>query len=357
MKQNEQDTMEPQQGSPAVGLAEINGSREGITRPGTQEEMIFRIIDRRNLDIESWERLAVNGSFFHTHHWADVCFDGLETSIAAVFLCAYVEDRLVGGMPAIITQKYGMKSLHAMPYGTYGEAVFADNLSDSLTDSFYGHLDEYMHEKKFSKVTITDFNRSLSIHDESVLKRLGCFTHIISLNGRGEYHPPDKKIEVHIRTGLRAGTKIVQVKTERQLDEFYDLYNMTERRHGKKKPLYSKRFFTSILNNLKNSNKLVWISLLADNTMVGSSINFIHGEILFNWQTVSNYGKRHFKPNHILLDEAIRMGISAGVKEINLGASPPDAHGLIDYKERWGGVRIDYDFYYSSSWVRKLLKR
>jgi hypothetical protein len=357
MKRNGQETMEPRKDTPAVRLEGKNESTEGSKMPGAEMNMAFRAIDRRDLDIESWERIAENGSFFHTHYWADVCYEGLDTSIAAVFLCAYAEDRLVGGMPAIITQKYGMRSLHAMPYGTYGEAVFSGNPGNSLKDGFYGRLDEYIKKNRFSKVTITDFNRSLSIHDEPVLKRLGCFTHIISLNGRGEYHPPDKKIEVHIRKGLRADTEIVEVKTAKQLDEFYNLYNMTERRHGRRKSLYSKRFFSSILDNLANSGKLVWISMLADNVMIGSSINFIHGETLFNWQTVSNYEKRHFKPNHILLDEAIRIGISAGVKEINLGASPPDAHGLIDYKERWGGVRIDYDFYYSSSWVRRLLNR
>ena len=43
-----------------------------------------------------------------------------------------------------------------------------------------------------------------------------------------------------------------------------------------------------------------------------------------------------------------------GVKKINLGASPRYAHSLIDYKERWSGIKVHYGSYVSDSWLRRL---
>ena len=110
-----------------------------------------------------------------------------------------------------------------------------------------------------------------------------------------------------------------------------------------------------MLKHLGDTDILYWNCLMHEGMMVGSCINFIYHNTLFNWQTVSNYEFRRLKPNHVLLSEAIQKGIDRGIRKINLGASPPYAHSLIDYKERWGGVKIDYDTYISDSWFRKLL--
>lgn len=322
-----------------------------------RRDMNFKVIDRRSLDLSSWEGLTRNGSLFHTHHWADICVEGLAPHVEAVFLCGLENGSLIAGMPAIITKRFGMKSFYSMPYGTYGEAVFAEGTSDDQKREFYNHFAEYIKRNKYSRVAVADFGRNLSLLREPILHHTGTFTHIIDLNGNEEHNPPDKKINGHIRAGQRAGTEIVQVRTNEQLDSFFSLYEITEHRHGRRRPLYSKQFFTSILNHLGDSNILYWNALMADGVMIGSCINFIYGSELFNWQTVSDYESRHLKPNHVLLADAIRRGENAGVNKVNLGASPPDAVGLIDYKERWGGVRIDYDLYSSESWLRRFLRR
>ncbi|GEM_PF-1930770 len=319
--------------------------------------MDFRVIRHDSLDREEWENLALNGSFFHTSEWIDICVDGLSPHVDAVYLCAYDSGRLTAGMPAIVTNRYRFKSFIAMPYGTYGEVLFKNNASEGIRKEFYSHLVDYLKKNRFSRIDITDFDGGFAEYSNSFLKRKTSFTHIISLDGNKDYRPPDKKIEGHIRAGRRADTSIEHLETSGQINDFYRLYRLTERRHGRHIPLYNKRFFKSILRQLRDSDSMIWNILLADETMIGSCINFIHGNTLFNWQTVSDYDNRHLKPNHILLYDAISKGIKAGVKKVNLGASPHNAHGLIDYKERWGGIRVDYNMYSSYSWLRKLMSR
>lgn len=319
--------------------------------------MEFRVIDRKSLDVGAWEELTRRSSFFHTHQWVDTCVEGLSPGARAEFLCGYEGGRLVAGMPAVIVSRLILRSFYSMPYGTYGEVVLADGADAALRDEFYIHLVRYLKKGRFSRISITDFDRNFSRLIEPFLSHSGSFTHIIRLGGDDEHTPPDRKINGHIRAGQRAESEVEVVRTREQLNEFYRLYEMTEKRHGSIKLLYSRHFFNSVMKHLGGTPMLYWNCLMHEGRMIGSCINFIYNDSLFNWQTVSNYEYRHLKPNHLLLSESIRYGIGRGVNEINLGASPPYAHSLIDYKERWGGARVDYDSYLSDSWFRRIFGR
>jgi hypothetical protein len=263
----------------------------------------------------------------------------------------------VAGMPAVVMRRFLLRSFYSTPYGTYGEVVLADGINGTLRDEFYVHLLLYLKNGRFSRISITDFDRNIARMIEPFLSHTGTFTHIIRLNGNGAHLPPDRKINGHIRAGQRGDSSIELVDSREQLNEFYRLYQMTEKRHGSIKPIYSKHFFASVLKHLGGTPLLYWNCLLSGERMIGSCINFIYNGSMFNWQTVSNYEFRHLKPNHLLLAESIRHGIERGVTEINLGASPPYAHSLIDYKERWGGVKVEYDSYFSDSWFRRFFGR
>jgi hypothetical protein len=340
---------------PAAPPLHVGAAEGAQTLPG--ETMEFRVIDRKALDVAAWEELTRRSSFFHTHQWVDTCVEGLSPGAHGEFLCGYSGGRLVAGMPAVIISRLLLRSFYSMPYGTYGEVVLADGTDAALRDEFYVHLVTYLKSNRFSRISITDFDRNFSRLIEPFLSHSGTFTHIIRLNGDTEHIPPDRKINGHIRAGQRAESEIEIVSTRDQLNEFYRLYEMTEKRHGSIKLLYSKHFFASVLKHLGGSEMLYWNCLMHEGRMIGSCINFIYNDSLFNWQTVSNYEFRHLKPNHLLLSESIRYGIERGVKEINLGASPPYAHSLIDYKERWGGVKVEYDSYLSDSWFRRMFGR
>ncbi len=315
------------------------------------------VFDYQSLDRPAWEKLSRYGSFFHTHRWMRICIDGLTPHVDGIFICGFENGALVAGMPAIVTKHFGLSSFYAMPYGTYGETVFDPSLEADRRAEFYRFLIDYLKTQRFSRVAITDFDGTLHGITTNQLKCERCFTHIISLNGNEEHNPPDKKVNGHIRAGQRAETNITRLTSQEQLEEFYSLYELTERRHGRRRPLYRKEFFASILRHIGDSETLYWNCLISEGAMIGSCINFIFNGSLFNWQTVSDYESRRLKPNHVLLADAIRRGVEAGVKQVNLGASPHDAQGLIDYKERWGGIRVDYDCYCYNSWIRRLLKR
>ena len=319
--------------------------------------MIFRQIDRPELDQPAWDSLTEPVSFFHSSVWSDVWVDALAPRGTAVFLCGFDGRSLVAGLPAVITRRLGIRSFYSMPNGTYGGAVFASGIDDNARQEFRDGLAAYLRQARFDRVEIADFYGALTDWPDSPLGKSSAATHMIDLKDGVAYRPPDKKIMGHLHAGQKSGGEIVRVTDEMGLDPFYRLYRMTEGRHGRKRPRYTRRFFACLLRRMADNPALYWTAVLLDGEMIGSQINFIQGKTLFNWQTVFDYEMRQHKPNHLLLEDAIRVGMARGVGRVNLGASPPEADGLIDYKERWGGIRHEYNILSYRSLRHRLLRR
>jgi len=323
--------------------------------------MDFRVIDRQSLEVAQWNRLCRSGSFFQTVTWADVCVHGLPAdrngvNADAVYFCGYDDGRLVAGFPAIITKRYGVSSFDSMPNHTYGSAIFEDNVSTEAKAYFMERMSGYLKEHRFSRITITDFEGQLKSHPPMKLRCDRSFTHIIGIDSIGEFEP-HRRIKRDLRTGAKADTEIIRIQDQDDIDDFYQLYRMTERRHGAKRPLYRRGFFQALAEVMGDSEMLYWPGLMVEGRMIASQVNFLYGNTLINWRVVSDYEWRRYKPNQILLYDAIEKAVAMGITKINLGASPPEAEGLIAYKERWGGARVEFDIYSHRSRLRRLVRR
>lgn len=318
--------------------------------------MEFRVVDREQLDLSAWKNLTHNHSFFHTPAWADVCVAGLSGSPRAVFLCGYRNRQLRLGLPGIITRRYRFSSFYSMPNGTYGGICSSGESSPEEVDQFCTALIDYFDREKFSRIMIVDFEDKPGLHSWKGFQREKHFTHIIRPSNTEDYQVPEKRIARHLRSGQRKNDNFFIMDSGR-MDDFYSLYLDNEKRHRNPGPLYKHSFFKSLLDILGKSEKLYWTGLADGESLIGSQINFIHSDTLFYWQGIFDYNKRDHKPSYILMHDAIRHGLEMGVRNINLGASPPQAVGLIDYKTRWGGEKIEYGILSYRSKLRKLLGR
>lgn len=317
--------------------------------------MDFHVIERPTVDLSAWETLVRKESFFQTATWADVCAAGIGRRARAVFLCGFEGNVLKAGMPAIISNRFGLRSFFSMPFGTYGGAAFAPDVDDESKSRFGRWLSEMIEAGRYWQVEISDYNDSLHSRSGCSLVRSRYETHVVDLPEGVEFVPPDKGTSADVRAGEKRGGKIVTVDADR-LDEFCRLYRLTEARHGRTRRRYTRDFFAAILQHLGDTGRLHWTGLEADGMLVGSQINFIHGDTLFYWQAVSDYEKRWFKPNHVLLYDAIRYAQANGIPRVNLGGSPRGAASLRKFKEQWGGRPVEYDVYSYRSRLHRLVR-
>ncbi len=323
--------------------------------------MDLRVIDRQSLDVTEWNRLCRKGSFFQTVTWADVCVQGLSAgrvgvSAEAVFFCGYDNGRIIAGLPAIITRRFGVSSFDSMPNHTYGSAIFHENVQEESKARFVDHVALYLNARSYSRITITDFDGQLNHGERMKLQCDRSFTHIIGIDSIDDFEP-HRRIKRDLRTGAKADTKIVRIHSRTDIDDFYRLYCLTERRHGRRRPLYRRGFFHALADVMADSDLVYWPGLMIEGRLVASQVNFVYGDTLINWRVVSDYEWRRYKPNQVLLYDAVEKAAAKGVTKINLGASPPDAGELIAYKERWGGAKVEFDIYSHRSRMRRWMGR
>ncbi|MDD4051937.1 MAG: GNAT family N-acetyltransferase [candidate division Zixibacteria bacterium] len=318
--------------------------------------MDVRVIERPAVDLPAWDALVQYRSFFQTVAWADVCAAGMGRQARAVFLCAFEDGVLKAGLPAITTRRFGLKSFFSMPYGTYGGAVYDPGVDDEFKRRFCGSLTTTLDTGRFWYIDITDYFDSLRLWSDCPLIRTRYETHIIELQDGVEFMPSDKGTAGDIRAGEKRGGRIVTIDSGR-LNDFFRLYRLTEKRHGRTRLRYSREFFKAILDHLGRIDRLYWTGFEAEGTLIGSQINFVYGDTLFYWQAVSDYDKRWYKPNQALLYDAILHAGEKGLRQVNLGGSPQDAVGLRKFKEQWGGQPMAYDMYSYRSRLHRLIRR
>jgi len=72
---------------------------------------------------------------------------------------------------------------------------------------------------------------------------------------------------------------------------------------------------------------------------IAGSLHFTYRGRAINWLTVSDDRKWDLRPNHLIIARLMRDLCETGYHEYNLGGSPPNAEGLVRFKESWGGTR------------------
>jgi predicted N-acyltransferase len=198
------------------------------------------------------------------------------------------------------------------------------------------------------------YNPPYSLESKYFLKRT-MFTHIIYLD-RDEYKIPDKKIEEHLRTGDRRGALVTEFNDKNELDRFYDLVVKTYRRHNRP-PRYSREFFAELFDLAQRDDRVRWLAVRLKERLIGTRIYFRDKDTILLWQYYSDYEYQQYKPGYLLIDHIIKYALDHGVRSINMGGSPEEAAGLIDHKERWGGVKTDLPYYTLFGGLGKLLYR
>ncbi|MEZ5360280.1 MAG: GNAT family N-acetyltransferase [Candidatus Zixiibacteriota bacterium] len=315
--------------------------------------MKFQIETFTNVGAQEWEQLSFGASFYGSRDWSLACSHALSGDV--IVLTLRDRKKLIGGFPGIITTRLGMKTLASMPFGTYGGVVWRDAPSDAQQQAFREGFANFLTDQSIGKAHVADYSGTFSALNIDGFSTSRHSTQILSL-GREPYRP-DKKTMTEIKKGEQVGGEIRQLNDASAIDSYFDLYKHTEARHGRKKLLYSHEFFNKLLSSLLSSPKLYWIGLFDGDRMLGAQIHFIDGDCQYYWQAASADESRDYRTDYRLLYNAIQCGQSRGVREMNMGASPDDAHGLVFFKKRWGSVKKVYAVFEYKSNFRKLIGR
>jgi hypothetical protein len=297
----------------------------------------FKIYSGDSLNRTQWDKLAERSLLARP----DFVSVWQSPKVHPVFFTLTDGERILAGMPGVISGGRLMPRFESMIDGLGGGALAAEG-DDSLVIRLYEEAREYFRSRRFFRASIHDPNPAIGLTGFTKSTRL---THIIDIADPDSKRDP--KIDEHIRTGKRREARVTAFDDPARLDDFYDLVVQTARRHGAV-PRYDSFVFERLFGLAETDERVIWVAVFHEDRLIASRISFVARSRIINWQSFSDKEFGYLKANYLMMEYIIDRARTLGINEIDLGGSPGDAGGLIDFKKRWGGretVVESYTYY------------
>jgi len=193
---------------------------------------------------------------------------------------------------------------------------------------------------------------SIEIRDkyegEGFENKLVGYTHSLSLiPSEEDIFRSFKKTQVQqrIQLAIKNGLYSVIRRDIEAINEFYRLHLLTRKRLGV--PIQPKRFFYNLFNEIIQKN-LGFITLVyLENQVISAGIFCGYGHIMTYKYSASDYNFLKFRPNNLMLWEAIKEAKRRGFEVFDFGRTELKNEGLRKFKLGWGTKEelLYYSFY------------
>ncbi|HEY6572550.1 MAG TPA: GNAT family N-acetyltransferase [Candidatus Eisenbacteria bacterium] len=293
-------------------------------------------------DAARWDALvaaAPGASVFHTPAWAKLWTDEWP---GARWEALVVEEggEYVAGIGAIVRRRGPFRTVDAMPFATYGGPLVRRGHPDprGLATALLEGFARWIGGAFVLRASLAWYQGDREAFPDR-LEPLESFTHVLPLSGDYEevashFSSSTRRL---VRQADESGLAFEVADTIGKVHAFYDLAVETVRRRGgtpKPRSLYE-RIFHDLVSKGMGRYHLV----RHGEEVVAGSLHFFHEGVATNWLPVSRESAWPLRPNNFLIAGLLETLSAAGYLEYNFGSSPPDATGLIRYKEGWGARR------------------
>lgn len=293
-------------------------------------------------DPAAWDALVAEtdaATVFHTSAWARLWI--AEWPGARWEAVVLPDDAgYAGGLGLIVRDGAFGRRVLAMPYGTYGGPIVRRGHPDPAAVRRQ-LLEGYAQLVRHAWVMVSELTWYEGRRDELPADLIAAesFTHVRPLG-------PDfanllgtlpHSLRSRLRQAEEHGLSVRRITDVRDVRHYHALAVRTVRRHGGlPRPL---TLYQRIFRSLGPPGLARFDLVEHQGRPVAGSLHFTFRGTALNWLTVSDERQLQLRPNHLIIAGVMRDLSEAGYHEYNLGASPPDAEGLIHFKEDWGGTR------------------
>ena len=298
----------------------------------------------------AWDSLVADtegGTAFHTSAWARVWKDEWPGARWQAIVLEK-DDRIVAGLGFIVRPGLGGRRIFSMPDGTYGGPLVSSAVPAATAPAIRGRLLD--HYQRLGGVFVshlrwlasgaTPARLQLAEAEDGLPRGLEeDFTHIVSL--RSDYDALLARLSHGVRSRVKqadeSGMTLRPVTDPEGVRAYHRLAVLNAKRHAARpRPL---SLYLRVFERLVPRGLARFDLVHHEGATIGGSLHLLHGRSAMNWLTVADEEKRALRPNHFVLSRWLRELSTAGYREYDLGSSPPQAQGLVDFKESWGAQR------------------
>ncbi len=290
-------------------------------------------------DRAAWDDLVLaspEATIFHTSAWANL-WTGEWKGARWEAIVVEEDGRYAGGIGAIVRRRGPFETIDSMPFATYGGPILRKGTGDPSS---------------VRRLLLDAFARRAS-------RRLTLRSELTWYGGIGEEFPeryPARETATHVlpldadyervaagfssstrrlaRQAEESGLTIRAVEATEEVRAFYEIAVETVRRRGGIPKPFS--LFQRIFAELVPAGLARYHLVRQGDSVVAGSLHLFHQGIAVSWLPVSRESSWHLRPNNFLTASILETLCAAGYLEYNFGASPPDAAGLVRFKEGWG---------------------
>ncbi len=267
-----------------------------------------------------------------------------------VYWAALVDGEIEALLSGVEFGRRPLRRFQSMPDGIYSR-ILSEVRDNCARQEMTRALFQAIAKAGYAKVYVTDFHDLMEVPETYTAQP--CHTTVVDISDEN-WEPPDSKLQSEIRKAERAGAKIERLDAVAHMESFLQLMQATEQRHGRR-PRYPPQFFSALAELAAEDDRVVWYWCEHEGRPVVSHITFIEGDTALHWQVYYDKAFSFLKANQFMLWQLIGELRPRGVHRLSLGASPPGASGLIDYKAKWGGEEYAYNCYVHKSGLGRFL--
>ncbi len=170
-------------------------------------------------------------------------------------------------------------------------------------------------------------------------------THDLDLNGDGERlisRVRDSTMR-QVRKAEREGVTIDEQPSMEGIKQYYRLNQLTRKRHGLPPQPFS--FFASIYRNIISKGMgTVYLATYRGKCVAGGVFFYFKDQVLFKFGA-SDARYRQLGINNLVMWEAIKGCARGHYRNLNLGRTDTDNHGLRRFKSGWGSTESKVPYY------------
>jgi hypothetical protein len=300
---------------------------------------MVRIEAVEDIDPVEWNVLISadpSSSPFHTREWL-MCLSTTYPHWEVGAIICRGRQTIAAAVPFVKRRVSGVVLLESLPFGGSGGLIRSDAAFDG------GHLIERFFSDTgaaLSMARLVDTSGRPPGRWKDVARSKASTVLDLSLG----YDVISARYRANVRKNLRhahnSEVLIEPVSHQSSIETFRDLARYAYRLHSSALP-YGLELYESIARLLVPAGRATFELAYKDGSAVAGSLHLIGAHEMLNWLTPAYRESQALRANTLLIDNAIRLGIAAGLKTYNLGESQ-GSEGLERFKRAWGGYEREY---------------
>ncbi len=290
--------------------------------------------------VTDWWQLCEDdpdASFFATPDWAAILTASFSRFRLNPILFQF-DDLRKCVVPAIEVRRLRgcVRTLHSMPFGTYGGVVSPDRFD---TNETRGVLDA-ISGTRYAHTTIHPNPLGEPLPAAEATGVAHVHAPDLSCGWEAWWLGLDPKARYSIRKARKRGVEIRRRMDDATFDTFHDHYTRLAKSWGTPSP-FCRRFFRAVWE-LRSRRVLLWTAH-CDGRMLAGVLAFVFGKHVTPFISFTRPDARPLAPTNLLYADMIQWACDEGLTYFNFLGSG-DYRGVREFKRAMGGV--EHEFHY-----------